>query len=104
MVHGKFEHGPGIPIEIVRKHYNPMYEDLASGTSLRKCLFGKMQNQNEDGIVWEKVLKIHYTALEKLEFWILDTIANFNYGRKTASDTLCKLKVNPGLYTFNRCN
>lgn len=102
----KYKHGPGIPTNIVVKHLKPIYQDLTSDTLLKKCLHGKTQNQNEsfNGMVWERVPKTRYVALEKLEFGFYDAVANFNYGRKATLDILCELKLEPGNYTVNHCD
>ena len=102
----KYKHGPGIPTNIVVKHLKSIYQDLTSDTLLKKCLHGKTQNQNESvsGMVWERVPKTRYVALEKLEFGFYDAVANFNYGRKATLDILCELKLEPGNYTVNHCD
>ena len=78
---------------------------MTGDTLLRNCLQEKTQNQNEslNGMVWERIPKTSYTALEKLEFGVLDAIANFNCGRTATLDILCQLKLNPGVYTVSRC-
>ena len=92
--------------QTVVKHLKPIYQDLTSDTLLKKCLHGKTQNQNEsfNGMVWERVPKTRYVALEKLEFGFYDAVANFNYGRKATLDILCELKLEPGNYTVNHCD
>ena len=55
-------------------------------------------------MVWERVPKTWYVALEKLEFGFYDAVANFNYGRKATLDILCELKLEPGNYTVNHCD
>ena len=84
----------------IRRAIFPVYTGLTKPEMLIKCLHGKTQNANEsfNGIVWERIPKIHYVALGKLEFGMYDAIANFNYGKRACIDIFEGLKLSPRTY------
>ena len=94
----------GLPID-VRQAIMPTYVNLTNPDDLVKCLHGKTQNANEsfNGMIWERIPKIRYVTLEKLEFGVFDAIATFNIGRKASLDILGELNVQPGTYTKIMC-
>ena len=72
---------------------------------LPKCLHGKTQNANEslNGIIWERLPKIRYCGLSKLEVGVFDAVANFNYGSKASMDIFKYLNIVPGAYMETMC-
>ena len=77
----------GLPID-VRQAILPIYTDLTIPELLQKCLHGKTQNANEsfNGMIWERIPKIHFVRLDKLQFGVYDAIATFNYGKKASCE------------------
>ena len=72
-----------LPVD-VRSAILPIYNDLTKPEMLIKCLHGKTQNANEcfNGMIWQRIPKIYYVGLQKLQFGVYDAIANFNYGKR----------------------
>ena len=71
---------------------------------LGKCLHGKTRNANEsvNEMIWERLPKIRYCGLSKLEMGVFDAIANFNFGSKASMDIFKYLNIVPGaLYGNN---
>ena len=83
----------------------PIYKDLTKPEMLRKCLQGKTQNANEslNGMFWERLPKIRYCGLSKLEMGVFDAVANFNYGSKASMDIFKYLNIVPGAYMETMC-
>ena len=83
----------------------PIYKDLTKPEMLRKCLHGKTQNANEslNGMIWERLPKIRYCGLFKLEMGVFYAVANFNYGSKASMDILKYLNIVPGAYMETMC-
>ena len=59
------------------------------------------EKAKRNGMIWERVPKTRYIALEKLEFGVYDAIVNFTCARKATLDILSQLKLNARLYTEN---
>ena len=78
----------------------PIYKDLTKPELLRKCLHGKTQNANEslNGMIWERLPKIRYCGLPKLEMGVFDAVSNFNYGSKASMDIFKYFNIVPGAY------
>ena len=72
----------------VRQSIMPTYVNFTNPDDLVKCLHGKTQNVNEsfNGMIWERIPKIRYVTLEKLEFGVFDAITTFNIDRKASLD------------------
>ena len=93
-----------LPLE-VRNAILPVYRDLTKPEMLKKCLHGKTQNANEsfNVMIWDRIPKIHYIGLAKLELGVYDAIANFNDGSKATLDIFKQVNVEPGFYTTKMC-
>ena len=78
---------------------------LTKPERLRKCLHGKTQNANAslNGMIWERLPKIRYCGLSKLEMGAFDAVANFNYGSKASMDIFKYLNIVPGVYMETMC-
>ena len=82
-------HKPGIGFsEKVIKAIKHIYEDLTKENILERCLHGKTQDANEsfNAMIWERAPKTRYCGIDKLEFAVYDSIANFNYRRQATLD------------------
>ena len=99
-----YKPGQGLPMSIW-KLVHPIYMDLINPKELAKCLHGKTQNQNEsyNAMIWERVPKITYVGIDKLELATYDATANFNDGRQATIDMYKQLKIHPGCYTGLGC-
>ena len=54
-------------------------------------------------MIWERAPKIRYCGIDKLEFAVYDSIANFNYGRQATLDIYKQLNLDYGVYTSKLC-
>ena len=53
-------------------------------------------NESLNGMIWERLPKIRYCGLSKLEMGVFDSAANFNYGSKASIDIFKYLNIVPG--------
>ena len=54
-------------------------------------------------MIWERLPKIRYCGLSKLEMGVFDAVANFNYGSKASMDIFKYLNIVPGAYMETMC-
>lgn len=75
-----------------------IFRDLSNKDLLRKCLHGKTQNPNEsvNNIIWSRLPKINFVALNTLELGVFDAVAYFNEGNIAKCFVLRKLGIAPG--------
>ena len=99
-----YKPGKGLSTNVI-KCVKPIYLDLIIPDELKKCLHGKIQNQNEsfNAMIWERVPKITYCPNDRLELAVYDASANFNEGRQATIDILKDLNINPGYHTTVMC-
>ena len=72
-----------LPVKI-RIAILPISNDIIDPEMLKKkCLPGITQNTNEcfNGMICERIPKIHYVGPDKMELDVCDAIAYFNYGK-----------------------
>ena len=74
----------------------PIREDSLLST----CLDCKTQDQNEElnGMVWERVTKGLFVGSDIFQFGIYDEVANFNIGCQASVMILQKLGISPGYH------
>ena len=61
-------------------------------------LNGPNANDLCNRMISERILKLQYVALRKLELCVFDFVNTSNYGRKTSLNILTKLNVTSGDY------
>ena len=44
-------------------------------------------------MIWERIPKIHYVGLDKLELGVYDAIDSFNYGKQACLDILENMSI-----------
>ena len=54
-------------------------------------------------MIWERILKIHYVGLDKLELGVYDAIASFNYGKQACLDIFENMNVDLGIHMKKMC-
>ena len=93
-----------LPID-VRKAILPIYNDLSKEGMLKKCLQGKTQNANEsfNGTIWNRIPKATRDGLSTLYSGVYGAASHFNYGQKTALDTIRLLDTDPGIHLTKCC-
>ena len=93
-----------LPID-VRKAIIPIYNVLRKDEMLKKCLHGKTQNAYEslNGTIWKRVPKATHVGLSTLCPGVYDAVSHFNYGRKSALDTIRLLDIDPAIYMTKSC-
>ena len=88
----------GISILAIGNMYQlpPIRED----SLLSRCLDCKTQDQNEElnGMFWERVTKSVFVGSEIFQFGIYDEVSNFNIGCQASVMILQKLGISPGYY------
>ena len=89
----------------VRSAILAIYNDLTKPEIPSRCHHGKTQKANEcfNGMIWQRIPKIYYVGLEKLQLGVYDAIANFDNGKKACVDILEHLHLKPGYYTRQMC-
>ena len=75
---------------------SPIHEDSLKS----RCLDCKRQDQNEElnGMFWERVTKGVFLESEIFQCGIYDEVANFNIGCQASVMILQKLGISPGYY------
>ena len=78
-----YKSGPGLLLDIFMK-MKPTFAELSDERLLEKCLYGKIQNQNEsfNSMIWDWISKARYVSLTQLEPGVYDAVANFNISKK----------------------
>jgi len=94
-----YKPGKGLPTSITCK-IKPIFDDLTKNELLEKCLHGRTQNQNEsfNGMIWERIPKVTYVALNLFRLGVYDAVAHFNIGWKASILVFEKLSIVPGRY------
>ena len=78
-----YKSGPDLLLDIFMK-MKPIFAELSDERLLEKCLYGKIQNQNEsfNSMIWDWISKARYVSLTQLEPGVYDAVANFNISKK----------------------
>nr|XP_042896708.1 uncharacterized protein LOC122269121 [Parasteatoda tepidariorum] len=60
----------------------PIYQRLASDELLKRCTSGGTQNANESihSLIWNKCSKETFVSKERLEFAVISSVSEFNFG------------------------
>ena len=92
-----YEHKHTLP-PVILDRIKPIYKKFADESLLKRCLYGKTQNQNEffNGCIWQRVPNTVFVGAKTVKISVLVSVICFNIGCYSRTHVMNAMDIEPG--------